>query len=171
MPDFFLPTKKAREVLPDTVPRADAIFNIGRASMLVASLMKGSAYFLRRSFDDALHQPYRAQLIPGMYDVFRAARAAGALGTVLSGAGPCLISFVEERDEREEAVGEAMREAFEKHDVKAEIKHLGLEHDGAHMGAQYFKADSALKLGHLDLQLYLERFAPELHVLTRRSAR
>lgn len=25
-----------------------------------------------------------------------------------------------------------------------------LEHDGAHMGAQYFKADSALKLGHLD---------------------
>ena len=101
--------------------------------MLVAALMKGSAYFLRRSFDDALHQPYRAQLIPGMYDVFRAARAAGALGTVLSGAGPCLISFVEERDEREEAVGEAMREAFEKHGVKAEIKHLGLDTRGAHI--------------------------------------
>ena len=133
VPDFFLPTKKAREVLPETVPRADAIFNIGRASMLVAALMKGSAYFLRRSFDDALHQPYRAQLIPGMYDVFRAARAAGALGTVLSGAGPCLISFVEERDEREEAVGEAMREAFEKHGVKAEIKHLGLDTRGAHI--------------------------------------
>ena len=133
VPDFYLPTKKAREVLPDTVPRADAIFNIGRASMLVAALMKGSAPFLRHSLDDALHQPYRAKLIPGMYDVFRAAREAGALGTVLSGAGPCLIAFVEERDHCEDAVGQAMQEAFARHDVHAEIKQLGLDTKGAHI--------------------------------------
>ncbi|MDY6267773.1 MAG: homoserine kinase [Selenomonadaceae bacterium] len=133
VPDFFLSTKKARDVLPEMVPRTDAIFNIGRASMLVAALMKGSSYFLRRSFDDALHQPYRAELIPGMYDVFHAARLAGALGTVLSGAGPCLISFVEAYDNCEEAVGNAMREAFAQHGVQAEIKYLGLDTRGAHI--------------------------------------
>lgn len=133
VPDFYLPTKKAREVLPETVARQDAIFNIGRASMLIAALMKGSPYFLKRSLDDAMHQPYRAKLIPGMYDVFRAAKSAGALGTVLSGAGPCLIAFVEEHDEREAAVGVAMQEAFARHDVHAEIKHLGIDTRGAHI--------------------------------------
>lgn len=133
VPDFYLPTKKAREVLPETVPMADAIFNIGRASMLVAALMKGSEHFLKRSFDDALHQPYRAALIPGMFDVFRAARAAGALGTVLSGAGPCLIAFTLERAGKEEAIGAAMSEAFHRHGVEAEIKHLALDTRGAHI--------------------------------------
>ena len=133
VPDFYLPTKKAREVLPETVPRADAIFNIGRASMLIASLMKGSPQFLRHALDDALHQPYRAKLIPGMYDVFRAAREAGALGTVLSGAGPCLIAFALEHDHQEEAIGQAMQEAFAQHGVQAEIKQLGLDTKGAHI--------------------------------------
>ena len=133
VPDFYLPTKKAREVLPQTVSMADAIFNIGRASMLVAALMKGSEHFLKRSFDDALHQPYRAALIPGMFDVFRAARAAGALGTVLSGAGPCLIAFTLERAGKEEAIGAAMREAFHRHGVEAEIKQLALDTRGAHI--------------------------------------
>ena len=133
VPDFYLPTKKAREVLPETVPRADAIFNVGRASMLVAALMKGSAHFLRQSLDDALHQPYRAKLIPGMYDVFHAAHEAGALGTVLSGAGPCLISFALESDHREDAIGQAMQAAFAQHDVQAEIKQLGLDTKGAHI--------------------------------------
>ena len=133
VPDFYLPTKKAREVLPETVPMADASFNIGRASMLVAALMKGSEHFLKRSFDDALHQPYRAALIPGMFDVFRAARAAGALGTVLSGAGPCLIAFTLERAGKEEAIGAAMREAFHRHGVEAEIKQLALDTRGAHI--------------------------------------
>ena len=131
VPDFFLPTKKAREVLPDSVPRKDAIYNVGRASLLVAALMRGSTHFLRHALYDALHQPYRAKLIPGMYEVFRAAKSAGALGTTLSGAGPCLISFLLAPDHREEAVGTAMREAFARHGVTADIKMLGLDTRGA----------------------------------------
>src|SRR5947207_1452742 len=35
VPDFMLPTKEARAVLPDCYSRADAIFNVQRASLLV----------------------------------------------------------------------------------------------------------------------------------------
>jgi homoserine kinase len=93
VPDFPLSTRKARAVLPEQVPMKDAVNNIGRASMLIASLCRGNEKFLKNVFDDALHQPYRAALIPGMYEVFAAARKAGAIGANLSGAGPCLIAY------------------------------------------------------------------------------
>ncbi|MCI7612151.1 MAG: homoserine kinase [Selenomonadaceae bacterium] len=128
VPDFFLPTKAARAVLPAEVPMKDAVFNIGRAAMLTAALCKGNRSFLRSVFDDALHQPYRAKLIPGMYDVFKAARAAGALGASMSGAGPCLIAFTVENAD---AVGMAMRDAFAKNNVKSEYHVFDIDGTGA----------------------------------------
>ncbi len=128
VPDFFLPTKAARAVLPKEVPMQDAVYNIGRAAMLTAALCKGNKSFLRSVFDDALHQPYRAKLIPGMYDVFKAAREAGALGASMSGAGPCLIAFTAENPE---AVGDAMVDAFAKHDVKAIYHVFDIDSQGA----------------------------------------
>lgn len=128
VPDFFLPTKTARAVLPAEVPMKDAVFNIGRAAMLTAALCKGNKSFLRSVFDDALHQPYRAKLIPGMYDVFKAAKAAGALGASMSGAGPCLIAFTAGR---EEEIGKAMCDEFAKHDVKAVYNVLDIDAHGA----------------------------------------
>lgn len=131
VPNFPLSTRMARKVLPTEVPMKDAIFNIGRASMLVAALTRGNERYLRLGLDDALHQPYRAELIPGMYDVFKAARRAGAASATLSGAGPCLIAYVLERRHAEEAVGKAMLEAFRKHDVDARILTLDLDTHGA----------------------------------------
>ena len=128
VPDFFLPTKAARAVLPAEVPMKDAVFNIGRAAMLTAALCKGNKSFLRSVFDDALHQPYRAKLIPGMYDVFKAARAVGALGASMSGAGPCLIAFTVENAD---AVGMAMRDAFAKNNVKSQYHVFDIDGTGA----------------------------------------
>ena len=133
VPDFPLSTRKAREVLPEKVSLKDAINNIGRAGMLVAALCKGNEKFLKNVFEDALHQPYRASLIPGMYDVFAAARKAGALGASLSGAGPCLIAYTLQRHHVEEAVGKAMQECFLRHGVKSDIMILDLDTRGAHI--------------------------------------
>ena len=133
VPEFPLSTRKARAVLPEQVPMKDAVNNIGRASMLVASLCRGNEKFLKNVFDDALHQPYRASLIPGMYEVFAAARKAGALGANLSGAGPCLIAYTLENSHCEEAVGEAMKRAFKEHDVDSRILIMDLDTRGAHI--------------------------------------
>lgn len=128
VPDFYLPTKAAREVLPDKVARSDAIVNIGSTAMLIAALLKGSKRFIYNAFEDRLHQPYRAELIPGMLDVFKAAREAGAMGAFLSGAGPCLIAFA---DNSEEKVGQAMQEAFTRNGVKSKYMVLSVDSEGA----------------------------------------
>ena len=131
VPDFPLSTRMARQVLPKEVPMKDAIFNIGRASMLIAALIKGKDRFLKNAFDDALHQPYRAELIPGMEDVFKAAKEAGALGVAISGAGPCLIAFALEKSHVENEIASSMAQAFLDHDVKTKSLILALDIRGA----------------------------------------
>jgi len=128
VPEFSLSTKAARKVLPAVVPLKDAVFNIGRAALLVGALCEGKTEFLEHAFEDCLHQPYREKLIPGMYDVFAAAVQNGALGAAMSGAGPCLIAFTENNGE---AIGTAMVAAFREHDVKAKYLLLTIDKKGA----------------------------------------
>ena len=52
-------TNETRGLLPDTVPRADAVFNVSRASLAVVALQSDPS-LLMMATDDRLHQPYRA---------------------------------------------------------------------------------------------------------------
>lgn len=130
VPEFSLSTRSARNVLPEMVPMKDAIFNISRASLLVAALCRGDTRHLRHAFEDMIHQPYRAKLIPGMYDVFEAAKNAGALGACMSGAGPCLIAFATEGGD---AIGASMVTAFNANKVKARYLLLTIDNRGVHI--------------------------------------
>ncbi|TCS77517.1 homoserine kinase [Pectinatus cerevisiiphilus] len=129
VPKFFLSTKKARKALPESIPIKDASFNIAHVASLVAAMCTGNADVLSYAFDDKLHQPYRAELIPGMYDVFAAAKKAGALGAALSGAGPSLIAF---SLDNEEEIGRAMVETFSKYQVPSSYLLLNIDTVGTH---------------------------------------
>ncbi|MBO9541377.1 homoserine kinase [bacterium] len=113
VPAFELATAIARAALPSLVPHADAVYNVGRAALLVSALFSGRYERLAEALADRLHQPYRAPLVPGMAEVTRAAREAGAWGTTLSGAGPTLLAWcpVEGRDAVARAMAEAWAEA------------------------------------------------------------
>jgi homoserine kinase len=128
VPDFGLSTKAARQVLPRMVSLQDAVFNVSRAALLVGALCQGQLGYLRQALEDRLHQPYRLKLIPGMRDVLAAAMEKGALGAALSGAGPCLIAFTQER---EAAIGESMVAAFARHNVRAAYLNLNIDSEGA----------------------------------------
>lgn len=108
VPNFTLPTKEARAVLPDTYSRADATFNIQRTALLTAALATGDASVFPAALDDRLHQPFRAQLVPGLAEILRL-RAPGLLGCTLSGAGPAVLVFYERGYER---VCELVRQTF-----------------------------------------------------------
>lgn len=88
-------TREARAVLSPTVSRADAVFNLQRVSLLLAALGGGRLDLLPTALDDRLHQPARWRLFPWLPAAVAAARASGALGCVLSGAGPSLLAAVE----------------------------------------------------------------------------
>lgn len=131
VPDFELSTRLARKVLPKNISMRDAIFNISRASMLIAALVEGREDLLPLAFDDALHQPYRKKLVPGMTEVFEAARSAGALGAAISGAGSCLIAFTSAHGEPEDKIASAMVEAFKAHGVTSKALILNIDKHGA----------------------------------------
>lgn len=101
-PDVDLPTKVARSVLPESVSRADAVFNIGRAVLVTEALRSGDLSLLAQVMEDKIHQPYRLRHIPGGEAAFLAAKGLGAVA--LSGAGPSLVAFVDASD-AEEAKG------------------------------------------------------------------
>lgn len=129
VPDFHILTKDARDVLPPMVDRQTAVFNIGRASLLVAALATGDFRLLSIAAEDKLHQPYRERLIPGMADVFRAGRSAGQnVAVAISGSGPSIAAFCADNSAR---VGESMKQAFLKHNINSRVMILGIEEKGA----------------------------------------
>ena len=133
VPEFRLSTREAREILPETYKRADIVYNVGHAAMLVAGLMNGSERFIGLGLNDMLHQQYRAKLIPGFADVIAAAKSAGALGAVLSGAGPTIMAYCAARDKNSAAVGDAMANAFGKNGIVAKSMILNVDTHGAHI--------------------------------------
>jgi homoserine kinase len=93
IPDKHLSTAAMRAALPERVPFADAVHNVGAASLAVAALSEGRLDLLAAGTDDRLHEPYRAAAYPELPELIEAALAAGAQGACLSGAGPTVIAF------------------------------------------------------------------------------
>lgn len=91
-PDIEWQTRTARSVLPKTVSRADAIFNIGRTALVIDALHNGELDLLQKVMDDRIHQSYRLKHIPAGLGVYETAKQFGA--AALSGAGPAIICFV-----------------------------------------------------------------------------
>jgi homoserine kinase len=127
LPDTESSTREARAVLPATVPRADAVFNVQRVSLLLVALATGRADLLDLAMQDRLHQPYRERLFPWMEAVATAGRRAGALGCVLSGAGPAMLAAARGREG--ERVARAMEQALRGAGIGGRA--LGLAVDGA----------------------------------------
>ncbi len=98
IPDFAVRTKVAREVLPKEVTMEDAIFNMSHCLFMVDSLRKGNFENLKYYFKDRLHQDYRAPLVNNYHDIVEKAYEFGAYASYLSGAGPTIMIFRDEKD-------------------------------------------------------------------------
>ena len=128
IPNFELSTAKARAVLPQSVPMADAIFNASHLALLTQALTKGNSEWLQTALQDRLHQPYRESLIMGIKDVEKAAIAHGAYGMVISGAGPTLLALG--HPSQIEAIATAMIQAWKSVEVIAVKKILSIANSG-----------------------------------------
>lgn len=126
IPEISLPTKKARAVLPQRVPRLDAVRSAAAAANICAAFASRNYAALADSFFDGLHQPYRRRLLPILDAVIDAGRAAGALGGWLSGAGSTIACVTLERPE---AVAVAMRQAAGELPCSSRI--VGADNSGA----------------------------------------
>ena len=78
IPNFYLSTETARNILPKEIKRADAIFNISRAALLTSALFSNRLDLLEIATEDKIHQGYRAKFIPNLNELFKEAKKAGA---------------------------------------------------------------------------------------------
>ena len=129
VPERRLPTVLARQAIPKTVSHHDAVFNTSRASLLVGALLSGEYQYLASGLEDKLHQPYRAHLIPGLDDVFEAARNAGAYNAIISGAGSTVTAYADVKADHEK-IARAMQDAFLKNNEPCAYHILDLDLDG-----------------------------------------
>lgn len=109
IPGHALPTSEARALLPLEVPIADAVHNVAHAALLVLGVATGDLELISRGLSDRLHQPRREPLYPRSMELVSRARALGALGATISGAGPSVLLW--SRVELRAAVCDAVRAA------------------------------------------------------------
>jgi homoserine kinase len=144
IPDTTGPTSVARAILPKKVDRKDAVFNIGRAAILVNAFSSGNLDELRYATQDMLHQPQRGEAqYPHLFPLIQAALDAGAHGAFLSGAGPTVLAitsgrsgdiFTQKLAERQEnRVAEAMRTTAASIGVSGSLFITNPEHRGAYI--------------------------------------
>ena len=95
IPDRETSTTGARRLLPESVPFADAAFNVGRTALLVAALARGDVAALRTATEDRLQQDRRLARVPETHQAIQAALDAGAYAAWLSGSGPSAAAFVD----------------------------------------------------------------------------
>lgn len=129
VPNFELSTEEARAVIRRKITLKEAVFNIQRASLFISALVSKRFDLLRVATEDALHQPYRAQLIPGFEEVLKAGYSQGAYAVFLSGAGPTVCALTSE--DKAKPVGKAMEEAFKEARISSRLFFLKAEERGA----------------------------------------
>jgi homoserine kinase len=92
--DLRLSTRDARAVLPDPIPRADAVAQAASAAGLVIAITEDPR-LLGLVMRDRLHEDARLALVPPARELRDRLRDAG-VPVCVSGAGPSLLAFEED---------------------------------------------------------------------------
>lgn len=126
IPNFQVPTAKAREVLPLEYPRADVTFNMQRIALLPVALGQSppDPDLIYLAMQDKLHQQYRQTLIPGLGEIVESMSPAtmpGLMGVCLSGAGPTILALATENFDK---IAANIIERFTKQGIECEWRLL-----------------------------------------------
>ncbi|MFQ5740441.1 MAG: homoserine kinase [Acidobacteriota bacterium] len=133
IPEVTISTRKARAILPEKYPLRDVVYNLQRCALLVHALGSGRGELLREAVGDALHQPYRRRLVPGLAEVLERQgapdQAAGSLlALFISGSGSAVAAVA---DGHFHEIGEWMVRTFERAGISARYLILNLDTAGA----------------------------------------
>jgi homoserine kinase len=128
IPPFEVKTSAARAILPASFTRAEGVMALQRSALITAAIALGKPQDLRGLFDDAWHEHYRSGLNPGLVEARAAGAAAGAIGTILSGSGSTVLSFVLKA--QAEAVRVAISESYRRRTVAVEMRILPFDNRG-----------------------------------------
>lgn len=125
IPDFKLKTEDARKVLPINLPLSHATSASAVANLMVSALLTDDFELAGQMMEnDLFHEQYRAKLIPNYAQIKEKASQCGAFGTVISGAGPTMISFVPK------GTGEHVVKTMKQHLTDYSVKNISMNDTG-----------------------------------------
>ncbi len=128
IPDFELSTKSAREVLPNSYSRSDAIFNTAHLGLLIRALETGNSEWLKAALQDKIHQPYRKYLIPGYDAIHQVVLDNGGYGMVISGAGSTLLALTNMANSQK--IKEAIATVWKTYQINPIVEILNIDDQG-----------------------------------------
>ncbi|OOB78171.1 MAG: homoserine kinase [Epulopiscium sp. Nuni2H_MBin001] len=128
IPDYELPTKLARSVIPTEFATKDVITQLQRACFLVGALASGDLRQLDIASQDIIFTPARHTLIPGFDNVTKNAVENGAMCSMISGAGPTIIAFAINNLEQ---IAHAMKNGFSVSNIESKVEILKADTKGA----------------------------------------
>jgi len=121
IPAAGVSTSKARKLLPETVPHADAAANAGKSALLVHALSRRPDLLLTAT-EDMIHQRYRSNVMAKSFELVERFRAAG-VAAVISGAGPTVLVLHTSSETEVEEMVLAAGSSFA-------VKHLSISQQG-----------------------------------------
>jgi homoserine kinase len=110
-PHVVLETRRARAALAGHYALDEFVAQSTNLALVLAGCYTGNATLVREGLSDVLVEPRRAPLIPGFATVKQAALDHGAFGASISGAGPSVFGWFEDRASADAAARD-MRQAF-----------------------------------------------------------
>ncbi|MDQ2819308.1 MAG: homoserine kinase [Pseudomonadota bacterium] len=110
-PHVVLETRKARAALAGDYALGEFVAQSTNLALVLAGCYRADATLVREGLKDVLIEPRRAPLIPGFAKVKQAALDHHALGASISGAGPSVFGWYDNRSDAE-AASRAMQLAF-----------------------------------------------------------
>jgi homoserine kinase len=103
-------TEASRSALPAAIPHPEAAETVARAALLGAGAATGNADLFAAALNDRLHEPYRPSPVLA---AVRADPPRGARGATLSGSGPTVLVWADDRA----ACSAELRRRFPEHEV------------------------------------------------------
>lgn len=130
-PAYSVETARARSVLPEVIPRADAIAQAAHLGGLLLALERGDSKTLGASLEDRIAEPRRAPLYPGFGEARDRALEAGAIGVAVSGGGPTVLAVVTNESALIDRVARSMQEAYREEGFDSSVFVASVDPTGA----------------------------------------
>jgi homoserine kinase len=95
----------------------------------VSALFTSNFELLKRSLDDVVVVPDRAELIPKYYQIYEAAMSMGAIGCSISGSGPSVFALSKNETEAKK-IGKAMAGVLNGLDIGSDLYISAINDEG-----------------------------------------
>ncbi len=130
-PEVAVPTAAARAVLPASVPLGQMKSQTAAVALLVDALYRGDIEQLAAAMEsDSVVEPARAHLMSRLAEVRAAAKRAGALAVVISGAGPTLCAVCDTAAAACQAAA-AMKAEYDEAGINSAVRYCQVGAEGA----------------------------------------